>query len=86
MIIIIAVTIITMSVTITIFIIIALTITKFEFRQAPILEMALDRFTANYQGHAWAVAGFKFVLLSKFYNMLFEHLGLVFRLTNVSQS
>ena len=59
MIIIITVTIITMIVTITISttIIIALTITKFEFRQAPILEMALDRFTANYQGHAWAAAG-----------------------------
>ena len=79
---------ITMIVTLTITIstTTALTITKFEFRQAPILEMALDRFTANYQGHAWAVAGFKFVLLSKLNNMLFEHLGLVFRLTNVSQS
>jgi len=26
-------------------------------RQAPILEMALDKFTANYQGQAWAAAG-----------------------------
>ena len=50
---------ITMIVTLTITIstTTALTITKFEFRQAPILEMALDRFTANYQGHAWAAAG-----------------------------
>ena len=34
-------------------------ITMIEFRQAPILEMALEKFTANYQGQAWAAAGFK---------------------------
>ena len=37
---------------------VTIAITMIEFRQAPILEMALDRFTANYQGQAWAAAGF----------------------------